>query len=368
MRGETNRSVWHAGLLLVAAFLANTGAGHAQTGVVETTICRDYFMVQFTSTKREGGEALSLLYDTGASFTAIDPDALARFTGDRLPAGKRVRIRNLKTGDVTVDGLRARLVELDHLSTALGQELDGILAYDAFGKLLVTLDYPADEMRVSTGALPPPDGQTRFSTKGRDKRPWLRVDFAGRERLVLIDSGANSSFSVNDIDTYPTVEPPTLARASTRFRTMEYRKAARLDGEASFGAITVDKPILAEVPGSELLGSEIMLPFAVTFDVVRKRVAFEGDPNVSIPTEPVRSTGMLSRSESDGMTVVKVLDDSPAAMAGVVPGDKIVAINGKAPRARGCDPRNQGGPSRYDIVSEDGTRREIELRAVTLVE
>ena len=60
--------------------------------------------------------------------------------------------------------LRAPVLRLHTLSLAVGRDVDGILGFSAFDDVLLTLDYPAEEIRVSGGRLPRPDGREIFAS------------------------------------------------------------------------------------------------------------------------------------------------------------------------------------------------------------
>jgi len=363
--------------VLLALWLIGNPAAGAQTppeaGIpVPTEMCLGYFFVPVTLRARDDApdrdRTLWFVYDTGASTTYVDADSLERVSGRRIDEGDRVRITDATAGRVTYHTLPARVGDLDHLSITLGREIDGILAHDAFGDSLVVLDYAAGQIRLGEGRLPPPDGRTVFDAAGADERPWLRVEFPGGARRMLIDSGAGlTALAVNALDGEPTLAPPRPTGAAVRFRHVEQRLGARLDGEARIGAYRLDGPILETTPGSQIIGGLVMRHFVWTFDTAQARVRIEPATDTQpVRFEPLTGHGMVLSPEADGMRVAAILADSPAAGADIRRGDLVTHFDGLPLRERGCAPR------RTDVVTvtllRDGAAHDVRIDLFALVD
>jgi len=327
------------GLILLAAHPAPAGAADARGGLVPAALCRGFWLMPVELERGPSGvqRTLWFLHDTGASSTFVDPESIERVSGQRLETGRRVTITNARSGALMINRLSARVTDLDHLSIGLGRPIDGIMSVYALDGLLLTLDYPAGEMRVSPGALPRPDGETVFSTRGPDGRPWLRVDLAGRERPLLIDSGAGRlTMAVNHIDRFDLMDEPRVLTSAVRFDRIERRRIARLDGDAVVAGLRVETPVLEEVPRSELLGGEILRHFVITLDQANKRVRFEPAASGPIPAEDHVELGAALRPVADGLEVLEVYPDTPAQAAGVLAGDLITHYDAAPIAERGC--------------------------------
>ncbi|WP_300541875.1 PDZ domain-containing protein [Maricaulis sp.] len=358
--------------VLVAACLGGNLHAHAQPDehAVPTEMCRGYFMVPLTLSADDGRpeeRTLWFLHDTGATTTYVDPDSLERVAGHRIDS-TRVRIRNATAGPVTYHSLRARVTDLDHLSRSLGREIDGVLAYDAFGDRLLILDYESEQIRIRDGRLPPPDGQTIFDADGPDKRPWLQMHFPGRTRRMLIDSGAAQTvLAINDIDRYPTVEAPRAVGAAMRFRTVEPRSGARLDGQVRMGPHRLERPTLQSTPGSELIGGRIMRYFTWTFDPVQDRVQIvRNDLPAAIAFDPIYGHGMILAPNDIGLRVAGVLAGAPAERAGIQVGDVVTHFNGEPLISRDCD-ANPGADLLVTLLRA-GDRIDVLIDVETLVD
>ncbi|MEC9251068.1 MAG: hypothetical protein VX501_10490 [Pseudomonadota bacterium] len=311
--------------------------------IVPSEMCRGYFFVPVTRQDRgddADGGTLWFIYDTGASTSYVDPDSVARISSTPLRNGQRASFPEMNMGSLRVSRLRARVQDLDHLSLALGREVDGILAFDAFDDYLLTLDYERDEMRIEPGELPRPDRQTVFNASGPDDRPWLRIDFSNRTRRMLIDSGAAlSGFSVNHINRFETMAEPVPSGASFRLNHVERRASARLSENARLGPHELVTPTIQSTPGSELIGGEVMRHFIWTFDQRNERVRIERiEPDAPITFEPVISHGMVFRPEANGFRVADVIANTPAAQVDIREGDLVTHFHGTPVAERGCNP------------------------------
>lgn len=374
-------------ILIIALLAAGKSPAPAEAQIetpvtLPAQVCRGYFFLPVTLEPRErqnedesadedgADRTLWFLYDTGASATYVDPDSLERVSGQRLSRNARANFGPLTSGELRITGLQARIRDLDHLSIALGRQIDGILEYGAFDDVLLTLDYAAGEMRVVSGELPRPDGETVFDANGPDTRPWLRVDFPNGSRRLLIDSGAAlSPIVLRRIERYDTVSPPRATGAAVRFAEIEQRASARLSDSLWIGGHELEQPVIQSTPETEILGGAVMRHFIWTFDQRHERVRIiRNDPDTPIRFEPLVTHGLVLVPEGDGMRVAAVIANSPAFDAGVETGDFITHFNGNAMRTRNCD-FDQDAATTLDLsLIRNGEAMELTLALYALVE
>ncbi len=351
-------------LALLAAQAQPDDAADAR-GLIPAELCRGFWLMPVELEPGPSGARRTLwfLHDTGASASYVDPDSIERVSGQRVEPGGRVGLTDARSGALTINRLSVRVAELDHLSLALGRPIDGIMSVYALEDLLLTLDYPAGEMRVTEGRLPRPDGRTVFSTRGPDGRPWLRVDMAGRKRALLIDSGAGRlTIAVNRIDRFDLMDEPRVLTSAVRFDRIERRRIARLDGDAIVAGLRVENPVLEEVPRFELLGGQILRHFVITLDQANKRVRLE--PAIDGPILAVDHVEMGAGLDpvAGGLDVFEVFPDTPAHAAGLLAGDLVTHFDGVPIAQRGC--MNATEADRLVLtVLRDGIERDL---AVTL--
>jgi hypothetical protein len=326
-------------LLFAIALAATVVQADETTKVIPTEDCRGYWFIPVTLNEEKfgPGKILNFIYDTGASSTLIDAAALERVSGKSFDEGDRVRLVNATAGDVTFRKLPAKVDNLGHLSMAMGRGVDGILAVDVFKQFLLTLDPTTWSMSLAKGKLPKPDNETIFSTRGPDKRPWLKVAVGGINTRLLVDSGAASTgVAIKSIERYPLRGEPRVLSSSVRLNRIENRRLARLDGPVELAGITFVNPVMEEVPGTQLLGGKLLRHFVMTLDQGNRRLELQGTGQTEIPPEPHFELGMAYRPNSRGLEVRDVYADTPSAEAGILVGDIVVAINGKRPDQRGC--------------------------------
>lgn len=359
---------------LIATALLCAPVAHADEPiVVSRELCNGLWIVPLTWASESSGKSheLTAVFDTGGSNLFIDPDGLERVSGQRIREGRRVRMK----GAVSASGLefttfRPQVREMSHLGAALGMEFDVFLPFPAFDGKLLVLDYPAREMRIEDGTLPAPDGQTVFSARGPDRRPWLAVDLAGRERKLLIDSGSNGRIELKRLGRLDWIGEPVVAGVSTRMEKYVQRRAGRIGNSLRIANLVFEQPIVSITRDTELMGVEVLKHFVLTFDQTHRRVRFE--PAVSGPVRmpPDRSTGALFRADPAGyFEVALVHPASPAERAGVVRGDRVVEMDGKPVAERGCKRLDEPEPAQHRLgIQRDDRVEEFVVETIDLIE
>lgn len=326
-------------LIALACLASGLALAEDESWVVPTETCRGFWIVPIALNEEKfgPGKVLNFIYDTGASSTIVDAAALERTSGRSFNDGDRVRLVDATAGGITFNKLPARVDGLGHLSMALGRSVDGILGVDAFKQFLLTLDPGSQTMTLSTGSLPRPDGETVFSSRGPGNRPWLKVSIAGNRERLLIDSGAaGTGFTVKRINRFPLQAEPRVFSSSVRLNHVEDRRMARLSGSVPVGGITFVEPVLEEVPGTQLMGGQVLQHFVMTLDQRNRRLQLKPIGAAEQPPQPQFELGMAYRPTDRGLAVTNVYADTPAQAAGLEAGDVLVEINGSRPDRRGC--------------------------------
>ncbi|MFP3943657.1 MAG: PDZ domain-containing protein [Alphaproteobacteria bacterium] len=322
---------------------------------VPSRMCGPFFLVPLTLPGKAGGKSreLTFLFDSGASITSVDPDAVARISGRTVKAGDRVSLKDARAGPLTFKRLTASAREMDHLARALGEPFDGILGFTAFRNFLLTADYPNQRLQISRGTLPPADGREVFEARGPDRRPWLKIRAGKRTHEVLIDTGSSSTFALRAHENMRWRSRPLPVRVFAHTGTLEQRKAGRMDGEIGFGRHRIKNPLVYLTPDeTELMGGGILRHFAVTFDQRYQRVRLRRSRRSDIEMSPLNDTGALLRPRPAGLQVVTVLEGSPAEKAGLRAGDLIVSADGRNIFTRGCPPAGgyrEGSQVTYEV-------------------
>jgi hypothetical protein len=338
---------------------------------IPAILVRDYFIVPIALDGRED-RVLWMLYDTGASITLVDGESLQAVSDWKPSQGTSVNLVSASCGPAKISNLSARVRDLDHISNALGYPIDGILGYSTFTGTLLTLDYPAGEMRVRKGALPKPDGRTIFPiTRKERRRPFIEFELGGRNEEVLIDSGSGSGFVLEDRRGREFLGTPVALSMMMGINGPRAEKSGRLAGDAQLFGRRFVAPAVRLTEGTELLGTQVLRHFALTFDIENRRVQVagaldeQGQPLAPIAPSSLWTSGVLKSATAAGHQVRGLLPDSPGTQAGLQKGDLIVEVNGVPHAERGGEPiiAFRDGERRWlsMVIEREGVRIPLEL-------
>jgi CubicO group peptidase (beta-lactamase class C family) len=220
--------------------------------------------------------------DTGAAGSArIDSAVAAKLGLEKIgqarsgdPSGLNmhvmdlVRIGTLEIGGARFEGMSAAV----HSSNErrLAEEADGILGFALFKNCLLTLDYPANRLRVDRGELPAPNGGDVIAFTSEQGIPLvrLRVDSLTVDAHVDAGSMGGLSLPIALAEKLPLASPlRTVGRGRTVSNEFEI-KAAELNGTASLGGQEFSHPTIDFQPIFPFanVGSRVLRDFRVTFD------------------------------------------------------------------------------------------------------
>jgi hypothetical protein len=361
-------------LILPLLFLATPVPAAAPTAtdlavpdlVLPSETCRGLFIVPVTFGKG-GGTTLELLLDTGSTWTFIDPGAIRTMLGRVVRAG-RVSFQNGRIGEYGIGPLRAYIYPMKTLSRAVGRDIDGILGFPVFKDVLLTLDYPAEEIRISSGRLPRPDGREIFRDVGF-KRPRLKVDVGGRRVKVLLDSGSTAHFKLKPTDRIKWSVEPRLVGASVLFAGVTLKEAGRSGDPVQFGPLIFEAPVVSLTGDERLVGWHVLRHFVLTFDQKKDRIRMLPDDTAPVRMGPLVGPGVATRPRPEGLEIIRVFPGTSAEAAGLREGDLVIAVNGTPVHERGCgDPRGvPAGQRQVWSFLRDGIRAEVEIETETLV-
>jgi hypothetical protein len=301
------------------------------------------------------------ILDTGASHTVIDT-ALAKSSGLGLSAGRavtgagagssqeaRTAAVHLSVGGVPLRVAQPTVIDLVHLLGATsGRAPAGIIGSEFFREHFVDVNFAAHRISIYAAAS---ERRSFYAAEVpltfADRTPLTQVQLtvpSGRliTAIALVDLGAKSTFLVPEpfIDreklreAFPNKIESPLGAGVGGDTFYAFARARRL-GFAGAG-LALERPVIGlSIRGSlratwheGLLGADFLSRFRLGFDYMHARLLLTQRSNESVAFD--RSGLFLVAQGSDLSRVVvrSLVDGSPAARAGLAPGDELLTIDG----------------------------------------
>jgi predicted aspartyl protease len=312
--------------------------------------------------KVNGSSPLSFILDTGASASVINESRVkelglqsqgqaAATTQGGSTEASFIRDVSLNLSGVEFPHMTLVAIRLSGLEAGLGRSVDGILGYEIFNRFVVEIDYAS-----KTVTFYEPQSY-RYSGRGEvlpiiieDNTPFVRAKVAAADKqsfegTFLINTGLtgtlafNSPFVVQNklLELIPNTKAITfgsiIAGGSSgrigRVRSLQFGGFVISNPVANFSQDTTGDDSDVEYAG--MIGSEVLRRFKLITDYSRKRITLEPNERFSAAYEFDMSGASLAAG-GEGFKIFKVrslIEDSPAAAAGLRVGDIVTAINGR---------------------------------------
>ena len=263
-------------------------------------------------------------------------------------------IRDVKLSLLGLELTHRNLVALDlkPLEPSIGHEVDGIIGSRLFDDFVVAVDYERPSVSVYSPKEYTPSGKEQVFPVRLDEHGFQFIDstiiLPGAVPVAgnfLIDGGANTYADIYKPFSDAHHLPPPTMKLLDEPGTSTAGKTQSRDGRAdklAVGPYSIKDPPITFAQDTEglmaskvypgLIGSQFWERFTVTFDNPGKRVWLTPNRKYAEPTEYDES-GLRIRAEGPGFhkfVVGRVLPQSPAAEAGIVPGDIIESIDNSA--------------------------------------
>jgi len=158
-------------------------------------------------------------------------------------------------------------------------EVDGILGFALFTEYLLTLDYPAMQVRLARGALPAANGADILNLEIENRVPVIELAVGKLRMKAHVDSGnfvAGFILPEEIVEQLTLLsEPVTVGHARSVTNQIEIKQAQLKEtiriGSFDYPQATIAFPALSETN----VGFKILRDFAITFDQKNKRMKFE---------------------------------------------------------------------------------------------
>jgi hypothetical protein len=328
---------------------------------------------------------LKFLFDTGAGASVLSARraaALSLKEGDSVRAtgvggdvaGSMARGVSLAVPGVTVRNQRIVLLPLD-FPFCEARDIEGIIGYDFIKEFVVEINYDARIISLFDPAGYKSRSRADVLPLVIDGTPRVRMSIAlpGRPAvagLFEIDTGSDGALTINS----PFVKRHGLIKALSAQIPNNERglggESKRVDARLSqmqIGRIRIGAPLvgfsldekgaMAEEDNDGPLGNEVLKRFKVTIDYSRKQMMLAPNSHLTDPFESDMSGITIDAEGRDCRTfkVSEVTEKSPAAEAGIMAGDEIVAIDGKR-----ADLFSSARIER--LLQQDGAKRSLTMR------
>ena len=253
---------------------------------------------------------------------------------------------SLSVAGVTVLNQPMAILPLDFPCEA--QDVPGIIGYDFINSFVVEIDYEAKTITLSDPSTYKYEGRgdlIPLTLTGNTPRVRAHIslpDGPALEGLFEVDTGSDGVLSINS----PFVKKHGLRQALKKQFDSKHRglggESETIDvrmGNFQLGRYVIPSLIVALSQDSEgslasdtndgPLGNEILRRFRIVIDYSRRRMMIEPNAHLSEPIEAGMSGIDFDTENCRPFKVTKVLEDSPAAAAGIKAGDEIVALDGR---------------------------------------
>lgn len=300
---------------------------------------------------------MKFLFDTGAGISALNVSkarGLNLKKADSLDAkgvggavqGYLAKGASLSVAGVTVYNQPLAILPLGFPCEAA--DIAGIIGYDFIKSFVVEIDYDAKTLTLSD--------PLRYEYSGRGdlipliisgNTPRIRAQLRmpngpTLEGLFELDTGSDGVLRINS----PFVKKHSLLQSLPKqfdsahrgvggeIKTVDVRMRDFQLGRYVIPDLLVtlardNEGLLSEDANDGPLGNEILRRFRIVLDYSRRRMMLEPNQHLGDPIETGMSGIDFGSEDCRPFKVKKVLENSPAAEAGIQTGDEIVALDGR---------------------------------------
>ena len=288
----------------VALCFACTVCVPAQNSSVAIAPMQFRGLMPVVEVKINGQGPFAFTIDTGAGMQAdIDTSVAAQLklvpngkvlTGD--PSGQNDR----EVATASIDSIAFGGAEFRNVTAVIRPQritrdypaVDGILGFALFTDYLLTLDYPAMQVRLARGALPVANGADVLSFEIENRRPVIEVAIGNIIVRAHVDSGnfvAGFILPEAVVEQLQLLSPPITAGEARSVSNQIELKQAQLRatihiGRFDYPQATITFPALRDTN----VGFKVLREFALTFDQKNRRMKLERTLATGAPAEALR--------------------------------------------------------------------------------
>ncbi len=296
------------------------------------------------------GKPLKLIVDTGAGLNVLTWEAAklvgaeggqniqASGAGTKTTPAKMVTLPEFRLGDAVVKNEPAVVLTLPEVL-----HCDGLVGYSFLRHFATTFDYDTNTLTVrKSGAYKPAASETTGDLKIRSNHPHVKGQIAGESGWLLLDTG--NSGTTNILKWLVTKQNLVSKWHTSSERIVGKGVGGDLKGFVAIspgfevqgmtlpaGQVTLDASGAQAFSDTEVManvGAEHIRRFRMTLDYPANKAFFAKSRGFESPLRVDRS-GLRIEPVNGVETVIEVAKGSPAAKAGIMPGDVVVEIDGR---------------------------------------
>ncbi|MDA0667645.1 MAG: hypothetical protein O3A95_06595 [Planctomycetota bacterium] len=156
---------------------------------------------------------------------------------------------------------------------------------------------------------------------------------------------------------------PRVVGSTMGIDGLQLNHAGRLNAQAEFFGTLYENPILRISEDTQLVGTDILRDYSLTFDQRAQRLEVLPADTLSQKPMAYRGTGAIFRPKADGMEVIRLIPGSPAEKVGMQIGDY---VERSAYLNRDHFDRDRASSQSY-FVRRGGKRFQLEVPVVDLI-
>jgi hypothetical protein len=257
-----------------------------------------------------------------------------------------------------------------------GEPVDGLIGFETLARFVTTFDYPNRRLTFRLPGSPPVTGgkTSAFVFNGTD--PMLPCRIASADGTCTVDTGSRSALDV--YGPFAKVHPGLVTGLTAdgiggfgvggpAFGQLG-RTSLDIGGyeipNIIAGVSSQEKGAFADPFQAGNVGGAVWRRFAVTFDYPHETITLVPGADFSSP-EAFDHSGLFLISQKGSIVVAGARAGTPAAAAGVKPGEAIVSIDGKSTSTMSLkDARDvlmgaQGTTCGLVVAGKDGATRTV---------
>ncbi len=314
-----------------------------------------------------GSQLLNVILDTGAALTVVSPEVAVRAglksdtsvaaSGFGQGSDQTLRLVNSaaltwgpKNAGMRLSNERIAILPIDYIGAQIGHPVDALFGSNVFQHFRVTLDYARQKVSFAKFGEPCKPDAMAIPINTAGNVPTVEAAIAGSDGSLVtakfvVDIGTTGAAIISKrfLDQHPgllaghalVVAPPFSAVGGDISSKLVRLSALRIGEFDLHGPVAVvpDQPtgVLASPGIAGLLGGEILNRFTVTWDYRSQRMWLIPNSRLNAPFE-ADASGLHLVAKGNALAriyVDAIVPGSPAALAGVRAGDRIVSINNR---------------------------------------